>query len=48
MQDVGAEINDSVWCELGYRLVLAVNTWVKPSGAVVNGPIISSLQQANG
>jgi hypothetical protein len=22
MQDVGDEINDSVWCELGYRLVL--------------------------
>jgi hypothetical protein len=22
MQNVGDEINDSVWCELGYRLVL--------------------------
>jgi hypothetical protein len=56
MQDVGDEINDSVWCELGYRLVLdplgklvdCYNMWVKPPRAVVNGPNISRLQQANG
>jgi hypothetical protein len=56
MQDIGDEINNSIWCELSYRLVLnhlvnlsiATNTWVKPPGTVVKGPIISRLQQANG
>jgi hypothetical protein len=56
MQDIGDEINNSIWCELGYRLVL------DPLGKLVNshqymgetawrsceGPIISRLQQANG
>jgi hypothetical protein len=30
------------------NLSIATNTWVKPPGAVVNGPIILRLQQANG
>jgi hypothetical protein len=30
------------------NLSIATNTWVKPCGAVVNGPIMSRLQQANG
>jgi hypothetical protein len=29
------------------NLSIATNTWVKPPGAVVNGPIKSRLQQAN-
>jgi hypothetical protein len=53
MQDIRDKINNPIWCELGYRLVLvnlsiATNTWVKPPGAVVKGPIISRLQQAKG
>jgi hypothetical protein len=30
------------------NLSMVTNTWVKPPGAVVKGPIISRLQQANG
>jgi hypothetical protein len=30
------------------NLLIATNTWVKPPGAIINGPIISRLQQANG
>jgi hypothetical protein len=30
------------------NLSIATNTWVKPPGAVVKGPIISRLQHANG
>jgi hypothetical protein len=30
------------------NLSIATNTWVKPPGAVVKGPIISRLQQAKG
>jgi hypothetical protein len=30
------------------NLSIATNMWVKPPGAVVNGPIISRLQQTNG
>jgi hypothetical protein len=56
MQDIRDEINNLIWCKLGYRLVLdplgklvdSHNTWVKPPGAVVKGPIISRLQQAKG
>jgi hypothetical protein len=29
------------------NLSIATNTWVKPPSTVVNGPIISMLQQAN-
>jgi hypothetical protein len=31
MQDIGDEINDSIWCELGYRFVL------DPLGKLVDG-----------
>jgi hypothetical protein len=56
MQDIRDEINNSIWSELGYwvvldplgKLVIAANTWVKPPGTVVKGPTISRLQQANG
>jgi hypothetical protein len=30
------------------NLSIATNTWVKPPDAIVNDPIISRLQQANG
>jgi hypothetical protein len=30
------------------NLSIATNVWVKPPGTIVNGPIISRLQQANG
>jgi hypothetical protein len=30
------------------NLLIATNTWVKPPGAIVKGPIISRLQQAKG
>jgi hypothetical protein len=30
------------------NLSIVTNTWVKPPGAFVKGPIISRLQQANG
>jgi hypothetical protein len=30
------------------NLSIATNTWVKPPGTVVKGPIISRLQQATG
>jgi hypothetical protein len=29
------------------NLSIATNVWVKPPGAIVNGPIISRLEQAN-
>jgi hypothetical protein len=51
MQDVGDEINDSIWCELGYRLVLdllgkLVDNHLymsETTSAIVKGPIISRL-----
>jgi hypothetical protein len=56
MQDIGDETNDSIWCELGYWLVLdplgklvdSHQYMGKPPGTVVKGPIISRLEQANG
>jgi hypothetical protein len=30
------------------NLSISINTWVKPPSAIVKGPIISRLQQANG
>jgi hypothetical protein len=56
MQDIKDEVNNPIWRELGIglysihlvHLSIATKTWVKPSGAVVKGPIISRLQQANG
>jgi hypothetical protein len=47
VQDIRDEINNPIWCELGYRLVLdPLGKLI--DGAVVKGPIISRLQQAKG
>jgi hypothetical protein len=56
MQDIRDEVNNPIWVSLAIGLYLihlvnlsiATKTWVKPPGAVVKGPIISRLQQANG
>jgi hypothetical protein len=56
MQDIGDEIDNSIRCEFGYKLVLdpldklvdSHQHMVKLPGAIAKGPIISRLQQANG
>jgi hypothetical protein len=56
MQDIRDEINNPIWCELGYRLVLdplgklvdSHQYMGETSWRRVKGPIISRLQQANG
>jgi hypothetical protein len=55
MQDIVDEVNYSVRCELGNQLVFnplcklidGYQHLSETSGAVVSGPIISRLQQAN-
>jgi hypothetical protein len=55
MQDVADEADFSIHGDLliglysihWVNLSMATNTWVNPPGAIVKGPIMSRIQQAN-